>query len=494
MITTKPQLTFVARALMFFTSAVFMTGCSSFVSNIQSNIEDRAISDDIKFYVSKASAIKACVLQAGGDCPDLKTPVVNEDALAKASELGYKSAQLKTLLTARPITKDTIQGGRDALRKNRSVSVDEKSKAPQISEAHVAAAKLAADVLMNPTQGKLEELYHQVAGNRDPTPNAPLTLSRREVAIYAKGIQEATSLQGWEPLRYHLHGEVADLKTQLEGLKTRGGGTTDVRAKVVALGSTIDHITLIEAYIAAYFENGNFISVDINASHLEASATVELKEKLHVPDAVAKEMVTKLVMQLMGTNPDNGLYHLLIKASDGGFVTRGGTKYVFPGLAVSVDPSSDTLVKISKIDFTQVGSDVVRAFIEALGDQLGQLPADTTSTACKAKTAGKLDGCDNLRCYVEAKEQVKAEQFSKINEYANQAESLAATATGQVIRGVSWLSLNNESLAKLIETAVGVVARKATEKVTWCLYACTTKTKRIDASDTVRAITIAVGK
>ena len=35
--------------------------------------------------------------------------------------------------------------------------------------------------------------------------------------------------------------------------------------------------------------------------------------------------------------------------------------------------------------------------------------------------------------------------------------------------------MNNEALAKVIETTVGVVVRKATEKVAWCIYACTAK-------------------
>ena len=35
-------------------------------------------------------------------------------------------------------------------------------------------------------------------------------------------------------------------------------------------------------------------------------------------------------------------------------------------------------------------------------------------------------------------------------------------------RGVSGFPLNNESLAVLIETVVGAIAKKASEKVLWC--------------------------
>lgn len=37
---------------------------------------------------------------------------------------------------------------------------------------------------------------------------------------------------------------------------------------------------------------------------------------------------------------------------------------------------------------------------------------------------------------------------------------------------VIWLSLNNEAIAKAIETALGVTARKAAEKFAWCYAAC----------------------
>jgi hypothetical protein len=67
------------------------------------------------------------------------------------------------------------------------------------------------------------------------------------------------------------------------------------------------------------------------------------------------------------------------------------------------------------------------------------------------------------------------EQFTKVNDWANRAEGVVGSATGQAIRGISWLSLNNEALAKMIETAVGVAARKGTEKLAWCVYACSAK-------------------
>ena len=462
--------------ILLSTSTMLTSACSWFVSTTQRNIEERAIEDELTFYVSRVPAILQCVAQPGGDCPSPAALDANAVALARGA--GDKSRQLTALLAATPITRASIQKGLNERSRPGALS------AATVSEADVTSATIAARALTNPTHAKLEALYHQISGTSTPGP--PLALSRREVGAYAKSIQEATSLQGWEPLRHHLHGQLTELS-----------GKGALQAQVLAVDSVVRHVTLVEAYVAAYFQNGNFVSLDIDPTNIEATAAAQLKAKLHVSDAIAREMVTKLVTQLLGAKADqDGKYHLLTKASDGGFVTRGGARYVFPGLTIGVDPASDSLITISKIDFTQVGADVVRVFLEALGDQLGQLPAAGTSTACQAKNAGRLDGYDKLRCYVEDNETVKATQFSKVNDYASQAESVAATATGQIIRGVSWLSLNNESLAKLIETAVGVIARKATEKVAWCVSACTSKTgvRSFTAGDEVSVITIGVGK
>ena len=63
-------------------------------------------------------------------------------------------------------------------------------------------------------------------------------------------------------------------------------------------------------------------------------------------------------------------------------------------------------------------------------------------------------------------------EFGFVNEFSSGVEGAVSTAVGQLVRGAGPLSLNNEALASLIETAVGVTVRKAMEKVTWCLFAC----------------------
>lgn len=324
---------------------------------------------------------------------------------------------------------------------------------------------------------KLETLYLEATGIEDSQSEQPLIISKKEVGQYCKYIQEATNFNGWKSFRYYLQSNLLDK----QGLEK---ASNEDLAKNIAIESTVEQLNIIEAYLAAYFDNGEFVSLDIETESIEKSAITEITEKLKVSDEVAKELYAKLRNTIIGATPgEDKKYHILTKKTDGGFVTRGGTKYSFPGVSINIDPLSDNILKVAEIDFTQVGSDVVRVFLEALGDQLAQLPADQNSTACKAINNKQFEQYKNFECYEESKHVVNADQFVKVNEHANRAESLAATATGQVIRGVSWLSLNNEALAKIIETAVGVVTRKAMEKVAWCVYAC--KLDKFDELDKV---------
>jgi len=59
-----------------------------------------------------------------------------------------------------------------------------------------------------------------------------------------------------------------------------------------------------------------------------------------------------------------------------------------------------------------------------------------------------------------------------VNERAGAVESMVGGVVGELIQGISWLSLNNEAIAKAIETALGVTARKGAEKFAWCYAAC----------------------
>ncbi len=460
----------VARWALLLTASLSLSACSTFVMQTQDYISSRPAPTNLTAYINKLPQVIDCVGKPGGMCPANDKTRMFTLAAPSGSRISPKDEAntLKSLMKKYPVTADTIKKGAAVADSRKGFAITGR-KLPfdfVSNEQTAKAAVFAGDVLTDPTSGKLKDLYEIATGVQDPPPdNEPLTISRHEIGQYAKSIHQATNFNGWTSLRFHFQG-------QLEDKRKQSVKSSDDLREIAVMQSSVAQLTIVEAYLAAYFSNGNFVSIDFDATTTKAKLIKDLKDKLKITDeALAEKLAVKLMNSIIGLKPEKGdTYHLLTKATDGGFVTRGGTKYAFPGVSITIDPFSDTGLQAAKIDFTQVGADVVRVFLEAFGDTLGQLPADATSTACKAKKAGQFDKYPDFQCY--DGKIIEAAQFASVNEYADLSESLAATATGQIIRGASWISLNNEALAKLIETAVGVIARKAAEKVSWCVFAC----------------------
>jgi hypothetical protein len=405
---------------------LLLSGCQLLVSSTQDELQKlQDGKQDLNFLVYKSGAILACVKGVGGSC-------ANSDAAADAVNVRAPLPGMESKLVAE-VVKDL----------NPSSAADAPpSTAPVLS---------AAAAITNQTYTKLEILFQKAAGI--DTSGNKVEFSKTDLMEFGKSIHEATSLNGWTQLSSRI--------------------LSNPPADVATADATVAQLTLLDAYLSAYFSNGHFLSLDVAAKDFKEHAVAQIKnKKLGLSDDEINKIVDKAANSLAGKQPDkDGVYHLVSKIDDGGFVTRAGTKYAFTGVSVTLDPVAAQPVQVSKIDFTQVGADVVRIFLEAMADEANQLPGATASTACVVYKRGALAKHEDL-CFETQPRGLKAEDSDKVNERANQVESATSTITGQAIRGISWISLNNEALAKLIETAVGVAARKATEKVTWCYYAC----------------------
>lgn len=157
-----------------------------------------------------------------------------------------------------------------------------------------------------------------------------------------------------------------------------------------------------------------------------------------------------------------------------GFVARDGSKYSFSGLSKADGKLS--------IDHNQIGADIVRIFLEAFRDTYYQIPVSPDSTLAQNKD--KLNKQKfNVDIFVDGKTvwhinkdkeddgkevSITKEKFNEIETDANRSEAAIATAVGKAIRGGFVGSLNNEALAKTIETAAGVISRQTTERFKWC--------------------------
>lgn len=159
-----------------------------------------------------------------------------------------------------------------------------------------------------------------------------------------------------------------------------------------------------------------------------------------------------------------------------GFIDRDGSQFGFSGGTISADSL--------KVDHSQIGADVMRIFLDAMRDTLVPLPVLAYSTAGQQpsefdvmvfQTADQPIGFD---WHMDRHNQHKtihvsltAQQFESIQALAKQAEASAASSVGKAIRGGAFGSLNNEAIARQLETAAGVLARHATERSQWCLLA-----------------------
>jgi hypothetical protein len=149
-----------------------------------------------------------------------------------------------------------------------------------------------------------------------------------------------------------------------------------------------------------------------------------------------------------------------------GFVSRDGTKFQFPIEINSI--SGNKIQAMRSLDHSQVGADIIRIFLEAVRD--GSLSNCEGIPAIDKSATGVKVGL--LRFYADdacsKKWKITFERLNIIQTHANAAESMIATAAGKAIRGGVFGALNNEALARAVETAIGVMARHTTEQVEWC--------------------------
>jgi len=179
-----------------------------------------------------------------------------------------------------------------------------------------------------------------------------------------------------------------------------------------------------------------------------------------------KEAVEKILQQL-ASKVSFG------KVSDEGFVTRGGTTFQIPTINISLDPTHPKLV-FPEIDYTAVGSDFVRVLLEAFFDGVHGIPAvDNATGVAISDQAAEHAGLPKFSSYEPRTpyERVTQDDFSNIDQVSNQTDAAASLITGEVLRGVGPVALNNEAIAKLIETFVGETVRKVTELSKWCWHA-----------------------
>ncbi|MGH8553934.1 MAG: hypothetical protein ACRERS_11625, partial [Methylococcales bacterium] len=222
---------------------------------------------------------------------------------------------------------------------------------------------------------------------------------------------------------------------------------------------------LVNDYLKAYFGSLESAVVNLNTSDASGWSKGIADALQRRADSPTVEAIADQLAGELGANP--GLKQELkqfivpIRMHEAGFVSRDGTLYGFPAISLKGD-------KV-EIDESQVGADVLRINMEAIRDAFAPLPVVPQATVVRSRSTRHLDDI-TLFDPASTEWNVTAKDFMIIQGDANAVEAAVASAVGRVIRGGSWGSLNNEALAKAIETAAGVFARHALERSEWCVH------------------------
>jgi len=288
---------------------------------------------------------------------------------------------------------------------------------------------------------------------------------RGELQDFVKDVQNATRFNGFSAFNDKLKRNLKHLaELEAKGIKL----SNDQKIVKEQIERTSRTVAYIAAYTEAYFRDGKFFAVTLDETAMKEFIRAKLIASF--PEVGSSPQLNQLVNDLIGDVPSEGSqYRLVGKVSETSFKTRGGTDYKFPAITATLKPGTKEFVTISKVDFVAVGADLIRVVFEAVGDALAGVPGVTEATGCKIKKDPD-DPDVSLPVFEPENRQtlLTTDDFAMVNDYSNRIEGITSAVIGRVIRGVSWFSLNNESLAVLIETAVGVMAKKASEKVLWC--------------------------
>ena len=143
-------------------------------------------------------------------------------------------------------------------------------------------------------------------------------------------------------------------------------------------------------------------------------------------------------------------------------------------MALNVNIWAPERIQFPQVDFNDVAGNVTRVLVEAMFNSVQRLPAlDANATGAQIFKApyekDNLPALDGIDAKCDSLKVTKAE-FEEATSLANGAHASVATAVGQFVRGVNVVALNNEPVAKVLESFAGTFSRKATERIGWCLY------------------------
>lgn len=433
-----------------------LSGCSFLIESLADPIAQRQVKR-LKLPTSYAAGFSRCLQGAEGRC-DVKDSLADVMASSRSAErprlLDTTTASPKIKLIdeqgRRVVNIDTMDAGLTRA-DGRRISGTQL----QVLQSGALAADKARAVLNSDMQKQLNQIFNiaRMGGIPAPTADQPgptsasgaVTIDVGEFGKYLDMVEEASSSEGWEALAH-------------EGVLFDTPRDDQIRRQYIA------------AYFRAYFRNGKFYSVTLNGEDLKKKVVARLKDSIpgvaEVTGESGGDPYEKLAAKLFSELKfDDKTQRFVGKVAVEGFVTRGGQEVKFPAVEAELSLASGK-VQANKLDYVAIGSDLIRVLLHAIYDAHDRIPGVSNATGYTLPTPlGKQDPDP-------AKAAVDAEELGEIEARAAKIETSVSAGVGRVVRGLGIVALNNEALATAIETAVGVAARKHTEKIMWCWTAC----------------------
>lgn len=242
------------------------------------------------------------------------------------------------------------------------------------------------------------------------------------------------------------------------------GGLSTIAGRASVDGNA-RKLALYPLYFESYFRRGHFFTVKLDSDAATAVLRKQVLEGLNLKDGDLdknqRELVDKAVASLLAQVCKDAKCVLLDESGDGAFLNRAGQKFGFPTIAVSLVPGSNKGFEVTKLDQVQVVGDLTRVAWEATFDTIMweariQPLANMKATAC---------GIDKGPFDCLGKDDKRQDALADVNAVADRVEGVTGALAAKLVRGGSVFALNNEAVAKLLETTASVWARKIAEIV-----------------------------
>ncbi|HYO15053.1 MAG TPA: hypothetical protein VE685_17810 [Thermoanaerobaculia bacterium] len=424
-----------------------LSGCATIAEGVATRLVNRELEEvekEIAVVKGDLALFRKCLRGQGGVCP-------------AATPAPVTAAPLQTRLAA-PLSESV-----------EALGPDHPAQAASEVLAHPLLDKVASlhANLTGVSSGPSAGLVKESTGSTGGAPESALTmsLSVEEVRDFTDRIGWATATGSWKALADHAEGQRADMTASAS------------EAERKAVDREARRLAFLDAYLRAYFDNGRVVKVELQTADLEAKVDAYVKTRLPLfcGDASQAQTCAQIVADLreqilkgVAQDPTNKSYVLLPLGATG-FVTRDGQRIIFPGFQIGLDPAGAEPVSIAKIDFAQVGADLVRVFLQAIFDADHALPAVSTATGV---SLGKQNAGFDLQVFNPAVGNVDAKDFQAIAALSSQVEAAVGSAVLKAVGGLGPFSLNNEALEQVVATVIAMVVRDAVEQGAWCWYSC----------------------